>query len=657
MKKAGLSIVIVFLLFARSLVIAEQVDVDSLLRQIENAGDLQKTEIYNQLSSYYFYNDPQKTIEYGKKALNLAKQNSYKEDYFFALINIGIGYSILGNNNKAVEYHLLGVEKAKEIKKPSLMAKAHSDLGIDYQLLGDYDKSLENLLKALSIREERLLNGTLVGTQKEIANSLNNVGAIYDETGNFAKAEEYYSKSLEISKTIDDEKGVARAMHNLGVFYKERGEYEKALEFYNRALIIKSKIGNERSTAMTIGNIGIVHLDLKDYDSALYYHFEALEIYKKLNDLYGFANYSNSIAEIYLDMGKPHSAYPYILDGLKFSKEINAKKLLSDSYWFLAKYYSETNEHQKAYETQKTLIYLKDSLLNQEMAEKIAEMQTRYEVDKKEQEIHLLTKDNEIQTLKIKKQSVQLYFLIAFILLIAIVTILMFNRYHLKQKHYHVELEKKNLETEQRLLRSQMNPHFIFNSMNSIQSYISGNDNFTAMTYLSKFAQLMRGILENSREAMISLEEEINTLILYIELEQLRFKNKFDYKLEFDPEIYPETTYIPPMLVQPFVENAIKHGLRNKDGNGLLKIGFKKRDRLIECTIEDNGIGRELAKTMNEMRNKDHQSLGMQVTHERIDAFKKDKNANSNLKIIDLKNKEGKASGTLVNVLFPYEEE
>jgi LytS/YehU family sensor histidine kinase len=382
---------------------------------------------------------------------------------------------------------------------------------------------------------------------------------------------------------------------------------------------------------MTIGNIGIVHLDLKDYDSALYYHFEALEIYKKLNDLYGFANYSNSIAEIYLDMGKPHSAYPYILDGLKFSKEINAKKLLSDSYWFLAKYYSETNEHQKAYETQKTLINLKDSLLNQEMAEKIAEMQTRYEVDKKEQEIHLLTKDNEIQTLKIKKQSVQLYFLIAFILLIAIVTILMFNRYHLKQKHYHVELEKKNLETEQRLLRSQMNPHFIFNSMNSIQSYISGNDNFTAMAYLSKFAQLMRGILENSREAMISLEEEINTLVLYIELEQLRFKNKFDYKLEFGPEIYPETTYIPPMLVQPFVENAIKHGLRNKDGKGLLKIGFRKRNRLIECIIEDNGIGREQAKAMYNERNKNHQSLGMQVTHDRIDAFKKDKNANSNL--------------------------
>jgi len=657
MKKAGLSIIIVFLLFARSLVIAEQEEVDSLLQLIEKVNDLQKTEIYNQLSRYYFYDDPQKTIEYGEKALNLAEQNSFKEEYFLALINIGIGYSILSNNNKAVEYHLLAVEKATHMENPKLLAKAHSDLGIDYQLLGDYDKSLENLLKALSIREERLSDGSRVGTQKEIANNLNNVGVIYDETGNFAKAEEYYLKSLENSKLLDDKKGVARSMHNLGVFYNERDEYDKALGFYNQALIIKSKIGDERSTAMTIGNIGIVHLELKDYDSALYYHYKALEIYKKLNDSYGFANYSNSIAEIYLEMGKPHSAYPYILDGLKLSKEINAKKLLTDSYWFLAKYYSETNEHQKAYETQKTLINLKDSLLNQEMAEKIAEMQTKYETDKKEQEIILLTKDNEIQSLKIRKQSVQLYFLIAFILLVVIVTILLFNRYHLKQKHYRVKLEKKNLETEQRLLRSQMNPHFIFNSMNSIQSYISGNDSFTAMSYLSKFAKLIRGILENSRKAMIMLEEEINTLNLYIELERLRFKNKFDFKVEIDPVLFTETIYIPPMLIQPFIENAIKHGLRNMDGKGLLKIAFKKKNQLIECIIEDNGIGREQAKTMNEIRNKDHQSLGMQVTRERIDAFKREKNANSNLIIIDMKNKEGKASGTQVNVLFPYEEE
>jgi sensor histidine kinase YesM len=202
-----------------------------------------------------------------------------------------------------------------------------------------------------------------------------------------------------------------------------------------------------------------------------------------------------------------------------------------------------------------------------------------------------------------------------------------------------------------------MNPHFIFNSMNSIQSYISGNDNFTAMTYLSKFAQLMRGILDHSRKSMISLEEETTVLNLYIELERLRFKHKFDYKLNIDPILNPETTYIPPMLVQPFVENAIKHGLKRLDSGGLLKIDFTKKNSLIKCTIEDNGIGRDLASAMKKGSDKNHQSLGMQVTRERIDAFKIEKNVQCDLQIVDLKNKEDEPEGTRVYVLFPFEEE
>ena len=179
----------------------------------------------------------------------------------------------------------------------------------------------------------------------------------------------------------------------------------------------------------------------------------------------------------------------------------------------------------------------------------------------------------------------------------------------------------------------------------------------TIEKYVNAFFESSKYSLCDPRMIIISLEEEINTLKLYIELERLRFKNKFEFKLEIDPELYSETTYIPPMLAQPFVENAIKHGLKSKDGNGKLHIGFKKKNQLIECTIEDNGIGREQANALNENRNKDHQSLGMEVTNERIIGFKNEKNTKSSLTIVDLKDNEGKASGTLVNVLFPYEEE
>jgi len=128
--------------------------------------------------------------------------------------------------------------------------------------------------------------------------------------------------------------------------------------------------------------------------------------------------------------------------------------------------------------------------------------------------------------------------------------------------------------------------------MNSIQSFISGNDSFTAMTYLSKFAQLMRFILENSRKSFIALSDEINTLELYIELERIRFNKEFNFEISVDPEIPVDAVYIPPMLIQPFVENAIKHGLRDSVSEGLLEIIFTKKSNLITCLVRDNGIGR-----------------------------------------------------------------
>ncbi len=136
-----------------------------------------------------------------------------------------------------------------------------------------------------------------------------------------------------------------------------------------------------------------------------------------------------------------------------------------------------------------------------------------------------------------------------------------------------------------------MNPHFIFNSMNSIQSYISGNDSFTAMTYLSKFAQLMRFILENSRKSMVSLEDEISTLTLYMELEKIRFKDKFEFDLKVDPKIIKDSVFVPPMLIQPFVENAIKHGFKNIESKGLLTVDFQLEIGSMKCTITDDGIG------------------------------------------------------------------
>jgi len=636
---------------------SQEAEIDSLLQQLELIQDNERANIYNQLSDLYAYEDVQISIDYAKQALTMAEKLENIEEKSTALRNIGSGYRILGDMEKAIDYHRKAFDIIIEMNKPAILASIYSDLAIDYAELGDYNKSTEHFLMSLSTYEAILAEKEDRNIRFNYALCLNNVGINFDLLGLHDKALEYYQKSMKISQEIGDDELWADGLNNIGLVYELKGEYDKALEYLKQALVIYENLGYKRTIGIATANIGMIYSSLEEYEQSLTYHKRTLDIFKQIEDKSSEALATVNIASTYMDMNKPRTAYPYIIRAIDMATEINAKATLKLGYAILSKYYAVTNNYKEAYDVQKKLNVLKDSLYKLELTDNIAEMQTKYETEKKEKEIQILTQNTEIQNLKLKRQRTQMWLLAGIVLFLFVVAIFIFSSYRLRQQNYHTALEKKNLETEQRMLRSQMNPHFIFNSMNSIQSYISGNDNFTAMTYLSKFAQLMRGILENSRQVVITLQDEINTLNLYVELEQLRFKNKFKFKLYVDPALYPETTYIPPMLVQPFAENAIKHGLKNIDDNGLLNIGFSKKDGLIECVIEDNGIGREQANAINKNRNKDHQSLGMQVTRERLAALSTEKRTNSSFEITDLKNKKGESEGTRVIIKMPFENE
>jgi sensor histidine kinase YesM len=216
------------------------------------------------------------------------------------------------------------------------------------------------------------------------------------------------------------------------------------------------------------------------------------------------------------------------------------------------------------------------------------------------------------------------------------------------------EFEQKIAETEISALRSQMNPHFIFNCLNSIKLYSLENDSQAASDYLTKFSRLIRMVLENSRSEKVTLENELETLELYIQMEAMRFKDKVKYQINIDQNIDQQFIEIPPLLIQPFVENAIWHGLMHKTEGGLVKIDVSQpKDQMLLIEISDNGIGREKAlayKSKSVMKNK---SLGMKVTSERIELINQIYKTNTNVEIIDLKDKNGEALGTKVILNIP----
>ena len=216
------------------------------------------------------------------------------------------------------------------------------------------------------------------------------------------------------------------------------------------------------------------------------------------------------------------------------------------------------------------------------------------------------------------------------------------------------EYGKRIIEGELKALRLQMNPHFMFNSLNSIQYFLSNNESELAVKYLSKFAKLMRMILENSRRDTITLDEEIQSLTLYLEIEEIRFNSKFRYEIICDPDINIHSTEILPMIIQPFVENAILHGVTPKKENGVITVSFSKGVGEILVTIDDNGIGREEAERRKSLKSGNHHSLGLKVTDERLGFMNMLRQANASIEVIDKTDSESnKPEGTRVIIHFP----
>jgi len=209
------------------------------------------------------------------------------------------------------------------------------------------------------------------------------------------------------------------------------------------------------------------------------------------------------------------------------------------------------------------------------------------------------------------------------------------------------ELQRHASEVEMQALRAQMNPHFIFNSLNSIDLFILQNDKAQASKYLTKFSRLIRMILDSSANASVSLAQDVEALELYLELERLRCEQKFNFDIKCDPDIDTDFIEVPPMLLQPFVENAIWHGLMNKEGEGHLWININQEDSTLVCTITDDGIGRKKAAELKNKSGK-HKSMGMKITENRIAMMQEMIHVDKPVEIRDLVDADGNAAGTEV---------
>jgi len=357
------------------------------------------------------------------------------------------------------------------------------------------------------------------------------------------------------------------------------------------------------------------------------------------------------LLESYLYLGDLYEAQGNYKQAIKYSQKVldESKRLMltrntMEAYERLAAYYSKVGNHKKAFELQKMAYALKDSIFDSEKTEQLQKLETIYQTQKKQQQIENLENENQIQQLKLQKANIKYVSAIALLLIISGGLILLIRNSRLKVK-------AENSKLEQKLLRTQMNPHFIFNAISAIQHYIVKNRSLEASSYLSSFAKLMRSILQNSIEEVVTLETEIQTLEDYLNLQNLRLDGNLEYKIQSNEEFDSEDFAIPPMLLQPFIENAIEHGImKTQEQKGKIDINFKKEQSKLYVEITDDGIGRENAEIN---KNNQHKSFATDITNQRIKSMRKTYKKGIRFNIIDLKNNENSPIGTKVIFELP----
>jgi len=448
--------------------------VEELETRLKTASGKEKVKILNTLAKSYISISSGKVFAYGRQALELSKKLNDTKGEAVALRNIGSGYRVLGKNKKSLQnfqkaleifrkledkksighlLHNIGIvymnlsryHKALEYLKESLtigeeigfkfgIASSLNIIGIIYDDLSNFHQALEYYLKALAMYEE-------MGNKKGIAILLNNVGVVYRKLGKYEMALEYYKKSLQIEKESDNKQGIARALNNFGIVYEKLDNCEKALEYHLKSLALKKKIGNKKDITSSYINIGNVYTYLKNYDKGFENFMKALTIKEEIGDKAGIADTLNNLGELYLKQRDYKKAFLNLNRSLKIAREINVKDVIKNIYLNMSKLFSEKGDYQKALDYYKLYSREKDTIINKESNDKIAELHERYEAEKKEKKIALLQKNNEIQKLRLSKERFKANAFIAGFILVLIIALLLFKKYlHLfafwKKKNY-----------------------------------------------------------------------------------------------------------------------------------------------------------------------------------------------------------------------------
>jgi len=538
-----------------------------------------------------FSNPADSTLtEFTQQTLETAEKTGYQKGVLLAYERLAlINQYSFSNPYKALSYYQKALSVAEN--NPGLNSFKWGIMGgiaTIYYEQEEYDLALR------SFREIFLNNKDLELTATA------NIANVYGAMEKVDSAIYHYQKALEYKQLDENPTFKANLFSNLSLMYEKAGNAELALNYAEKSLALVNIHGIEFVRPTAYANASMAYLKANDYKKAEYYARESL----------------------------------------KFS-ELQGNLFLQKSAWgTLSEVLAVKKDYSNALKAHIKYSVLKDSLNNQNR---------RVEINRKQMEFDF-EKERAFAQAEIARQTTikKVTLLSGLGLLIALILgfILYKRRRDTLEQKKEAEFNALVSDTELKALRSQMNPHFIFNSLNSIGDYILKNDNKSAQDYLVKFAKLMRNVLENSEHKEIPLSEELKFIELYLQVETKRLPGKFSYIINVENELDTENTLVPPLILQPFIENSIWHGFKEKENQGNIVIDFKIKNDMLLCSVDDNGLGSNKNEAVSNKK-----SLGIAITENRIKILNKQKKAHGNLQIFSKLHN----AGTRVEVSLPLQ--
>jgi pentatricopeptide repeat protein len=640
---------LILLLLNSLLTHSQSEHIDSLILVLhQSKNDIDRTKTLNALSDEYKTSDPKQMKIYAEKALTLSKKKNYRIAEGNAYLNLGNSAIISGNYPQALDYFLQAqgiFEKESnidlEVKKS--LAKSYGSIGVVFSEQSNYAKALHYYLRAARIYEA-------INDLPICAKVYNNIGVVYKSESEDFKALTYFIRTQKIQEQLNDP-NIGITYTNIANGYLKLKDFEKAFDYYNKAKISLDTNPNPRALGEWYNNFGLFFKANNKSEAAIKNWNLAITTFKSIEDKFGLADTHIYLSQLYLEQNKLQDAFANATQALQLAKELGVLEQIMLSEKLLSSIYMQQHNPTAAFEHFKLYSIAKDSLTNAENIRKGVEAEMNYEYEKREV---VQKKEIEKRELLLQEQSkqskLQLFFAVLFGLLLFGIGFLIYSRIQLRKN---LTLQKELAEYEQKALHLQMNPHFVFNCLGSISSFIVNNGTESAIKYLAKFSKLMRLTLEYSKESLIPIDKEIESLQNYLELEQLRFNHKFNFTIIKSKDIEDDVA-LPPLLLQPFIENAIIHGVIPKKGLGQIDIHFSVNDKNLICIIEDNGIGFEKSKAIKENSVVVHKSMALDITKKRLQMIASSTNQKADFSIDEIKN-NNEVIGTKVLLHLPIQ--